>query len=278
MKSFSKIMAGMLLASVTMFCACGSAEEVKLKDTNVFGYLLFAQDVEKIRAMDIAEGYMPSVYFDDLNSMLLALQAEKIDRISEIPQPVAEYIYNHNKNLQVLVPSKNWQGNLFLCMGTMQKNTKVTELLNSAIKELKESGKLDALQKKYVDGCLQKGKEPKPVAMPKIKDAPVIKVAVTGDYPPIDLVAADGTPAGFNVAMLAEIAKLKKVNIIPIPMNSGARFLSLSKGIVDAIFFIDEAVYNNSKYTEIFNSTDIPKNICITDVYAKYPIRHVERK
>ena len=125
---------------------------------------------------------------------------------------------------------------------------------------------------------MQKGKEPKPVAMPKFKDAQVIKVAVTGDMPPIDLVAADGTPAGFNVAMLAEIAKLKKVNIIPIPMNSGARFISLTKGIVDAIFFIDEAVYDNSQYAEFFDSTDIPKNICVTDAYAKYPMRNVGRK
>ena len=278
MKNFSKIVAGMLLAGMTMLSACTSAEEATYKD-KVYGYLLFAQDVEKIIARDIADGYKPSVYFDDLNSMLLALQAKKIDKISEIPLPVAEYICNYNKNLQVVEPSdENWQGDLLLRMGTMQNNTKVAELLNSAIKELQENGKLDALQKKYVDAYLQKGKEPKPVTMPKFKDAQVLKVAITGDNPPIDLVAADGTPAGFNVAMLAEIAKLKKVNIVPIPMNSGARFISLTKGIVDAIFFIDEAVYNNSKQTEFYAEIDIPKNICVTDAYAKYPMRNVGRK
>ena len=278
MKNFSKIVAGMLLAGMTMLSACANAEEVQYKDPNVYGYLLFAQPVEEIIACDIALGYKPPVYFDDLNSMILALQAKKIDEIEEIPQPVAEYICNHNSNMKVTVRSADYDGNLLLRMGTMQNNTKVNELLNSAIKELQANGKLDALQKKYVDGCLQKGKEPKPVTMPKFKDAQVIKVAVTGDNPPIDLVAADGTPAGFNVAMLAEIAKLKKVNIVTIPMNSGARFISLNKGIVDAIFYISEAVYDDVKFTEFYNLADVPRNIRVTDVYAKYLIRQVELK
>ena len=189
MKNFSKIVAGVMLATMTMLSACASAEQTKVKDPNVYGFLLFAQDVEKVNAYEIAYGYMPSVYFDDLNSMLLALQAKKIDEIEEIPQPVAEYISNHNKNLQVLMRSKLWQGNLLLRMGTMQNNTKVTELLNSAINELQANGKLDALQKKYVDAYLEKGKEPKPVAMPKFANAPIIKIAVTGDMPPIDFVS-----------------------------------------------------------------------------------------
>lgn len=279
MKKFSKIVAGVMLAGMTMLSACVSAEQSQVKDERIYGLLYFAQPIEKVTEDFVQNGLKPPVYFDDLNSMLLALQAKKIDAIVEIPEPVAEYICNHNQNMQSIVnPHEQYRGNLFLRMGTMENNTKVNGLLNTAIKELQANGKLDALQKKYVEAYLQKGKEPKPVAMPKFTNAPIIKVAVTGDNPPIDLVAADGTPAGFNVAMLAEIGKLKKVNIIPIPMNSGARFLSLTKGIVDAIFFIDEAVYDNAKVTEFYNSTDIPKNICVTDAYAKYPMRNVKRK
>ena len=269
----------MLLAGMTMLSACANAEEVQVKDQKVLGFLYFAQPIEKVTEYFIQDGQKPPVYLDDLNSMLLALQAKKIDAICEIPQPVAEYICNHNSDLKARPSNqKKYDGNLLLRMSVVKENTKVAELLNSAIKELQTNGKLDELQKKYVDAYLQKGKEPKAVTMPKFKDAQVLKVAVTGDYPPIDLVAADGTPAGFNVAMLAEIAKLKKVNIIPIPMNSGARFISLTKGIVDAIFLVDEAVYNDSEATKTIGDTDIPKNICVTDAYAKYPIRVVERK
>ena len=44
-------------------------------------------------------------------------------------------------------------------------------------------------------------------------NAPTIKIAVTGDVPPIDYVAPDGKAAGFNVAILAEIGRKMKINI-----------------------------------------------------------------
>ena len=278
MKKFSKIVASVLLAGMTMLSACANAEEAQDRSSKNVGILYFAQPVEKVGEHLIQIGLKPQVYFDDLNSMVLALQAKKIDMIVEVPQPVAEYICNHSQNMKLAIaPQEKFKGNLLLRMGTMQENTKVYELLNSAIQELKENGKLEVLQKKYVDGYLQKGKEPKAVTLPKFKDAPVIKVALAGDMPPLDLVAADGTPAGFNVAMLAEIAKLKKVNIIPIPMNSGAMFLSLTKGIVDVIFYTDVAKYNEASYTEFWEGIHVP-NIATTDVYAQYPIRYIGRK
>ena len=279
MKNFSKIVASVLLAGMTMLSACTSAEETQNSPSKNVGILYFAQPVEKVGEHLIQIGLKPQVYFDDLNSMVLALQAKKIDMIVEVPQPVAEYICNHSQNMKLAIaPQEKFKGNLLLRMGTMQENTKVYELLNSAIQELKENGKLEVLQKKYVDGYLQKGKEPKPVAMPKFDNAPVIKVAVTGDYPPIDLTAADGTPAGFNVAMLAEIAKLKKVNIIPVSMNSGARFISLNKGIVDALFFVYEGFFDDEKARAWYKEATIPSVIKTTDVYAQYPNRDVERK
>ncbi len=75
-----------------------------------------------------------------------------------------------------------------------------------------------------------------PVTMPVIPNAPVVKVAVTGDFPPLDLVLPDGTPAGFNTAFLAELANRVKVNFELVPMDSGARPLAIAKGHVDALF------------------------------------------
>ena len=279
MKKFSKIVAGILLAGMTMLSACTNAEETQYKDPNVYGYLLFAQPLEKVTEQFAQDGLKPPILFDDLNSMVLALQAKKIDVIDCVIQPLAEYIANHNKKLQAVEETdEQWQGNMLLTMGTMQDNIKIYELLNSAITELQANGKLDALQKKYVDAYLQKGKEPKAVTLPKFKDAPVIKIAVTGDNPPLDLITEDGTPTGFNMAMLAEIGKLKKVNIIPVPMNSGARFLSLSKGIVDALFFVDKPVYSDNELTETIAELDVPGSVKTTVPYAKYKIYSVVRK
>ncbi len=51
------------------------------------------------------------------------------------------------------------------------------------------------------------GSDPKPAEMPVIEGADTIKVAVTGSLPPMDYVAADGTPAGYNTAVIAEVSK-----------------------------------------------------------------------
>lgn len=281
MKKISKIVAGVLLASMTMFlCACGMQKESKDVDGNILvGVLHFAQPVDKATELWKAEGYKPAYYFDDLNSMLLALRSKKIDCIADLPEPVAKYIFNRNQDMTAREPKDaRWRGNVVCRMSVAKENTKTCELLNSAIKELKENGKLDELQKKYVDGYLQKGNEPKPIEMPKFDGAATLRVAVTGDYPPIDLTAADGTPAGFNVAVLAEIAKLKKINFVPISMNGGARFVSLKNNIVDVVFYTDKVTYNDVRETSLWNEIQIPVGINSSEVYAQYPIHYVLRK
>ncbi|MBQ0067424.1 MAG: transporter substrate-binding domain-containing protein [Phascolarctobacterium sp.] len=276
MKKFSKIVAGMLLAGMTMLSACTSAEQKNQDIYNyVYGVLYFTQPVEKATEMYVNKGFKPPIYFDDLNSIILALRAKKIDVIEDLPQPVADYICSRNQDMLARVPiDKRWSGNITCKMGVATGNDNVFEILNNAIKELNANGKLEVLQKKYVDAYLQKGKEPKPVTMPKFANAQTIKVAVTGDMPPIDLVTADGTPAGFNVALLSEIAKLKKVNIVLVPINSGTRFICLNKKVADAIFYTDTIVCDAKKA----GFWALPASIQTTDIYAQYPIRYIGRK
>ena len=57
MNKFSKIVAGVMLATMTIFSACANAEETKVKDPNVYGYLLFAQPVEKLAERMQTNGY-----------------------------------------------------------------------------------------------------------------------------------------------------------------------------------------------------------------------------
>ena len=54
---------------------------------------------------------------------------------------------------------------------------------------------------------------PESIPFETFEGAETIRVAVTGDLPPIDYVAADGKAAGFNTALLAEIAKRLKDSI-----------------------------------------------------------------
>ncbi len=74
----------------------------------------------------------------------------------------------------------------------------------------------------------------------KFVDAETITVALTGDLLPVDYVDAGGAPAGFNVAVLAEISRRLHVNINTIQVETGARLAALTSGRADAVFWFHE--------------------------------------
>ena len=59
----------------------------------------------------------------------------------------------------------------------------------------------------------------------------------TGALLPMDYVAADGTPAGFNTAILAELGKRLNVNIELVQVDSLGRASALVSGQVDLVFW-----------------------------------------
>ena len=91
---------------------------------------------------------------------------------------------------------------------------------------------LDTLVNEYISHPLE---IPPSVEMPKINGAETIKVGITGDLPTLDLVLADGTPAGFNTVVLAEISRRINKNIELVQINSGARAAALTSELVDVI-------------------------------------------
>lgn len=68
-------------------------------------------------------------------------------------------------------------------------------------------------------------------------DNATVKVAITGSHPPMDYVAADGTPAGFNTAILSEIGKRIGKNIELVQVDSVGRAAALASGTVDVVFW-----------------------------------------
>ena len=101
---------------------------------------------------------------------------------------------------------------------------------------MKADGSLDKLVNDYITNVDKKQAPPK-IDIPMTDGAPTIKVGVTGDLPPLDFVNTDGTPAGFNTALLAEIAKRLGRNIEVVDIDSGARAAALSSKQIDVIFW-----------------------------------------
>ena len=198
-------------------------------------------------------------YFDSLSEMLMALDSSKIDRI-ELCQPVAEYFFKLKGNNEKYVPYVITKGvTYYLSMG-FKEGSKWFEPFNATIKAMAEDKTLLFLKAQYV---MDADENIKPVKFDKFPDAETVKIAVTGDMPPIDYVAADGTPAGFNTAMLAEIARRLKINVELVSINSGARASSLASGRADGVFWF---WYDKATKTP----RDIPIGVSLTEPYYSW--------
>ena len=184
-------------------------------------------------------------FFDDLSGMLMALKSGVVDEIT-LPQFVAEYVVSVNPELKVTCV-QSLPKNMSLLFGFRddERGRSLQARVNEAIDGLRADGTLDALKERYLDRT--QGTELLPAAFAAFPESDeTIRVVVTGDLPPIDYIEADGTPAGFNTAVLAEIGRRLKVNIELVSMQTGSRALALTSDAADAVFwFMDRPGFDD---------------------------------
>ena len=107
---------------------------------------------------------------------------------------------------------------------------------------------VEELKQRYVEDVI--GDDDPYAVVPEIfPDAVTIRVAVTGDRPPMDYVSVGGDPIGFNTALIAEIAKKLGVNVEFVNVACAARasrsqaaFAILSSGWRSEILKIGKAL------------------------------------
>ncbi len=191
---------------------------------------------------------LPVVFFDSLSSMLMALESGKISEM-EVPQSVGEYLCVSNSKLvmslefdKTALLNSFGQSVLDLTQGTdfsfmlLKKNEELRDTFNKALRDMKADGTLAKLESEYLSSEAIRAKI-QPVTITKMPGAPVIKVAVTGDIPPLDYVSPDGTPAGFNTAVLSEVSRRIGKNIELVTIDAGARATALASSTVDVVFW-----------------------------------------
>ncbi len=209
------------------------------------------------------------VFFDDMNSMVLALKNSQIDRFATC-KVVGGYIVARNDDLKLV--DDNYKPILGFSMAMEEKSAAQVEEINAAIKAMREDGTLQKLvQENIID---LGGKDPVAKPIPVIEGAATIKVGVTGDLPPLDFVTADGKPAGFNTAMLAEVSKLIGKNFELVQIDSGARAVALTSKEVDVVFWV--AVPLNDTLAP--PDCDKPEGVILTEPYFTDEITHVALK
>ena len=174
-----------------------------------------------------------TIYYSNLSAALMDLESGKIFGLG-VEGCVADYIVARNENVVAFNYGKTEAMTNFSMM-TMDSNKEVYDILNNAIKEMKADGSLDILIENELKAYINS--DPTPKELPHFDGAKTIKVGVTGDIPPMDFVAANGKAAGFNIALLTEIANRAQVNIELVHIEADARAMALSSNKVDAVFW-----------------------------------------
>ncbi|MBQ6773562.1 MAG: transporter substrate-binding domain-containing protein [Synergistaceae bacterium] len=201
-------------------------------------------------------------FYNSLMTMLMGLNRGEIDEI-HLPKDVANYVVKNNDTVEVTAILKTNQNFLAIGFHDTEKGQKIKSLINNALITLENNGKLANLKSIYItDPGIG---EPEPVKFEKFDNAETIKVAVTGDMPPIDFIDLDGDPAGFNTAVLAEAAKIAGINIELVNIDSSARAAALVSGRVDAVFW-----FQIDSGFEIDKQPDLPEGIILSEPYYSW--------
>ena len=210
-------------------------------------------------------------FYNNLSNMQMGLESGSVDEISTY-ECVANYLTAKNPKITILDNHYMPLSDSF-CFAVRKGDTMLKNDLNKAIKEMENDGTLVNLSKKYIVE-LKNGAEPPAVEIPMIDGADTIKVAVTGDLPPFDMILADGTPAGYSTAVLAEVSKRINKNIELVSVDSSARATILTSKGADVVFWV--AVPKDSNLLPA--NIDIPAEIDVSNSYYSDNIVHIGKK
>ena len=195
------------------------------------------------------------ICYDNLDGMLMALQAGDIDAAG-LYSSVCRYITRRNDNVTIFGgdsfnESSPQSANRILELNLLdaflsvdfsfmfrEGNEALRDEFNSALADMEKDGTLGSLIQESVTPVIFDAEvNPAPAGMEPAEGAETIRVAVTGSLPPMDYFAGDGTPAGFNTEIMAEIGRRTGKNIEFVSVDAGARLLALTSGTVDVVFW-----------------------------------------
>ena len=270
-----------------LLTGCGSEEKIADKPANNYSAAELKlgmttrlnTDEEKMGGIldEVAEKlgvegtkHLPKFY-DNLRAMQLGVESGEVQAISTY-KSVADYLVANNDKFEIVPNEALNKLSDYFCFAVRKEDTALKVDIDKAINEMKSDGTLDRLINENITN-VDKGTAPPKVEIPNFVGAPVIKVGVTGDLPPLDLILPDNSPAGFNTAMLAEISKRCGKNIEIVQIETGARAAALNSKLIDVVFWVIVPV---SK--EVPSDIDTPEGMDFSQPYFKDDVAVIQLK
>lgn len=276
MKKFAKVLSAFLLTS-TLLTGCGETPDTSKQDiklgmiTNLNASEQKVDEILKIveERSNVNLTHHITLFYKNLSTMQMGLDSGSVDEISTY-SCVAKYFIAKDPNFEI-VQGHGMKLSDSFCFAMLKDNIELKKNIDNAIKSMKEDGTLDKLVKEYITDA--KSDDPPSVEIPHIDFADTLKVAVTGDLPPLDLVLADGKPAGFNTALIAELGKRLNLNIEIIDIDGDARASALSSKRADVVFWAILPVDKDRPH-----DIDTPEGAVLSEPYFTDTIEHIKLK
>ena len=243
----------------------GMISHLNASEKQMEEYLFKVQEKSRAKVVN----HVP-IFFDNLSLMQMGIESGKVDVISTY-KSVGDYLMANTGKYEVV--NDEWVKGLTdnFCFAVRDEDTALKAELDKTINEMKSDGTLEKLVNEYVVNVDKKN--PPKIEIPKVEGADTIKVGVTGDLPPLDLILPDNSPAGFNTAMLAEISKRLGKNISIVQIETGARAAALQSKLIDVVFWVI-VPYGD----DIPNDIDKPEGLELSAPYFKDDVAVVKLK
>lgn len=257
-----------LLAAVLLLAGCtGQLTKItKLEDLEgkTVANMAVPVPVERLKA-SVEESAGVTIrellYFDSFQAALAALKSGKTDAVMAL-EPVADYYVGLDEDLSSILLNKA-EGTYRMALRA--EDAGLLTDINVALRSWSEDGTLDVLRKEYVTG-LTSDKQFEGKDMPYFDDAPTLYVGLSGDNPPVDYIAADGNPAGYNVELLYKLSEALHVNFEIKVMPLETKFPALVSNKID-IFFLHAISDEVEATTQTMAENS---GISLTDPYYTY--------
>ena len=209
-------------------------------------------------------------FFDTMDSMVMALQSGTIVGLSA-DEFTKDYLISRTDGFVEYTNPEAPSHILAYAMMLREEDAELCDRITAAIRDMQADGTLDALKKRYIDDVIA-GEEPEAVTPEQFDGAQTLKVAVTGDRPPMDYFSGSGEPIGFNTAIVSEVDRRLGLNIEFISVDSGARAVVLSSGTADVVFWSENGNFNNRENADV---EDQPEGTVITEPYLAGKLSYV---
>ncbi len=268
-KILSTVLAFLIVLSLSLSaCAAGEAPVQKYGNIGRLSKLNITEDqlndiLKDIMVHSICDRY---VFYDTMTDMIMGLNRGDI-AVLETDQNTVRYIASRNDHIVGRPPYMN-PNMLVFCMLLRAEDTELRDQISGCIAAMTEDGTIGTLQQSYIENVIA-GEEPGAIEPETFPEARTIRVAVTGDRPPMDYVSASGQALGFNTALITEVAKRLNMNVELVNVTCPARGIALATGVCDIVFWMEVGDFEN---WEGANLEDQPENTIVTAPYLSVPL------